>query len=259
MNISEGKILGMLALVAVLAVSIVRLPKAGDSKDQPLATAAGEKKITAGTTMPQENRPSAGVKTDGPTEAVGVTKGSPGPSLGMMGLQPPMGNMGNPHGMKPMATGMTSAPEAVEPVNHSQGRASGPMNVPSGNDATSPKSMGMPKPSFGFARLAPDTEAVERFLYDQKQRIRITSAQEKTWNAFAQSAMNLISTRINSMNSLRRIFTDSPMDRLDQQLTAMEAMVKQQRAFFQNFRSLHEQLTNFQKPMVESMYLSISD
>ncbi|MBF0175109.1 MAG: Spy/CpxP family protein refolding chaperone [Magnetococcales bacterium] len=188
----------------------------------------------------------------------------PGPGMGkgpgMMQGGPGM-MQGGP-GMMQGGPGMGNGPKGPNAPGMMQG---GPGMAGMGNDPNAPGMMqggpgmgnrmgGMSGDSMNFTRLAPDIEAVERYLYDQMQRINITSAQEKAWNSFAQAIMNQITSQINTMNTMRKAMKESPMDRIEQQLTAMEAMVKQRRALFQEFRSLHEQLTSVQKPMAEQLY-----
>ncbi|HIJ85170.1 MAG TPA: hypothetical protein HPQ00_13340 [Magnetococcales bacterium] len=179
----------------------------------------------------------------------------------------PGGMMGGPAGPNNPAARQQAAGAMERPhgkmhgghgsmMNHSQGMAPGSME---GQRKGMCCSQGMNGDSRDFTRLTTDTEAVERFLYDQRQRINITSAQEKAWNNFSQSVMNQITTRINVTNIMRKAATENPMDRVEQHLTAMEALMKQRRALFEDFRTLHEQLSNTQKPMAEQLYSNTSD
>ncbi|MBF0415989.1 MAG: hypothetical protein HQL79_09510 [Magnetococcales bacterium] len=219
MKLLHGKTLGKATFFVLLAMGIPTIAMALDSKD---------------------DRPVPGAKVEGP-------------AAGGVGSQQTVWPVGNPFGMMPGGPG--SANTTAQPSKNQ-----GPAATLAVQEPNAAKMVPVsPVPSYGFARLAPDTESVERYLYDQKQRINISSAQEKAWNAFAQSVMNQISTRINVMNSMRKAMLDNPMDRTERHLTAMETAVKQQRVLFQDFRTLHDQLTAMQKPMVEFLYMSVSE
>lgn len=221
MKCLHGKTFGKVVLLVMLATGIPTIAMAVDGKD---------------------DRPVPGTKVEAPAS-------------GGAGSQQTLWPVGNPFGMMPGGTG--TANSNTQPSKN-QGSSSGntaAQEVDSNRMVVAP----LPLPSFGFARLAPDTETMERYLHDQKQRINISSTQEKAWNAFAQSVMNQISTRITVMNTMHKAIFDNPMDRTERQLTTMETVVKQQRALFQDFRILHEQLTPMQKPMVEFLYVSVSE
>ncbi|MBF0107694.1 MAG: Spy/CpxP family protein refolding chaperone [Magnetococcales bacterium] len=294
MSPSNGKILGITAFFIVMALGVDNLPMAGDNKEPatpPLMVdlKGKEEKIDA----KGDGLASPG-KTDGKSNDEKKTqplvpeerKESPTPAPGsMMGSPIPGGMMKSPpHGSMGMMEGPRFGPGRVEersfPVDGRgyrgglQPEGPGVVNGPPGwgGGPTGPRnegnrfsgktggaSGGTPNGTMEFAQLAPNIEAVERYLYEQRQRIRITTDQEKAWNAFAQAVMNQITTRIELMNTWRKSVTVDPMDRTELQLTAMEAMLKQRRALFQEFRALHESSTPEQKRMIEQLYLGFGD
>lgn len=251
MKISRGKILGVTGCFMLLAMTVAKFPLAGDQTEPPAVSPAMavNKADHAIAASPQSGPAVSDGKPEVQPQIPATVETHPGPgemmgtpqNAGPMGHYPGMMS-GGPGSMNHQAMGMTGFMVNRNSGNWSQGRG-----------------RGFPIGSMGFTRLATDTEAVERFLYDQKQRIAITSGQENAWNAFARSILNQISVHIEAMNAMRQAVADNPMDRTDQQLTAMETMVKQRRALFQDFRTLHGQLTAEQKPFVEQLYVNASE
>ncbi|MBF0131268.1 MAG: Spy/CpxP family protein refolding chaperone [Magnetococcales bacterium] len=255
MKISRGKILGVTGCFMLLAMTVAKFPLAGDQTEPSAVSPAMEvNKVDHAIAASPQSGPAVSEGKPEVQPQIPVTVGThPGPGAmpgevpdmpqnsGPMGHYPGMMS-GGPGSMNHQAMGMTGFMVNRNSGNWSQGRG-----------------RGFPIGSMGFTRLATDTEAVERFLYDQKQRIAITSGQENAWNAFARSILNQISVSIEAMNTMRQAAADNPMDRTDQQLTAMETMVKQRRALFQDFRTLHGQLTAEQKPFVEQLYVNASE
>ena len=127
-----------------------------------------------------------------------------------------MGNQSSPYGFRGMGPGMTGGP-------------------------------------MGFTKPTTDTTAIETYLANLKTRLGITTAQETAWNAYAETIKTQNTIHTNIYNTMHRTVLDNPLDRTDQHLTAMEKMVGQNKAVFQAFRTLYDQLDEKQRMVANQL------
>ncbi len=176
---------------------------------------------------------------DGYAHGPGVNQTSMGGQT-MMGPGMMMGGQQGTTGYPGMGPGMTG--------NRTGGMGM-MMNRMGGQQGMGPGMMGdhMMGGPMGFARLTTDTVAVETWLTDLKTRLDITTAQEQAWNSYAEAIKSQITTHTDIHNTVHGTVPENPLDRTGQHLSAMERMVGQNKAVFQAFRTLYEQLDETQR------------